>query len=79
MAICVCLPNQEKVERSLIALKRLFPALRDLTVTESWAGYIDATPDAVPVIANGPEPPIVGPGSAGAAIVTVGDALPAGV
>lgn len=51
------LPNLEKVERSLAELKRLFPALRDLTVTESWAGYIDATPDVVPVIGEAPTHP----------------------
>jgi glycine/D-amino acid oxidase-like deaminating enzyme len=31
-------------------LKAVFPAFRDARVAESWAGYIDATPDAVPVI-----------------------------
>ncbi len=28
----------------------MFPAFRDVQVAERWAGYIDATPDAVPVI-----------------------------
>jgi len=31
-------------------LKAVFPAFRDARVAERWAGYIDATPDAVPVI-----------------------------
>ncbi len=51
------LPNPAKVERSLGELGRLFPALESLTVTESWAGYIDATPDAVPVIGEAPTHP----------------------
>jgi glycine/D-amino acid oxidase-like deaminating enzyme len=43
-------PNPAKVRRSLEELRRLYPSLRDLTITRSWAGYIDATPDAIPVI-----------------------------
>ena len=31
-------------------LKTVFPAFRDATLADRWAGYIDATPDAVPVI-----------------------------
>ena len=29
---------------------RLYPSLGELAVTRSWAGYIDATPDAIPVV-----------------------------
>ena len=29
---------------------RPYPALGELAVTRSWAGYIDATPDAIPVV-----------------------------
>ena len=32
-------------------LRRLFPALKDVEIVETWAGLIDVTPDAVPVIA----------------------------
>jgi glycine/D-amino acid oxidase-like deaminating enzyme len=32
------------------ALSRAFPAFADMQVAESWAGLIDVTPDAVPVI-----------------------------
>ena len=32
------------------ALARAFPAFADMRVAESWAGLIDVTPDAVPVI-----------------------------
>ena len=30
--------------------RRLFPTVGDMRITETWAGYIDATPDAIPVI-----------------------------
>ena len=43
-------PNQDVLEVALANLKRAYPALRDLKVAETWAGVIDATPDAVPVI-----------------------------
>ena len=51
-------PNPAKVNRSLQELRRLYPALGELQVTRSWAGYIDATPDAIPVIGEaGPSGP----------------------
>ena len=28
----------------------MFPTIADLDVTETWAGYMDATPDALPVL-----------------------------
>jgi glycine/D-amino acid oxidase-like deaminating enzyme len=43
-------PSPAKVERSLAALKHMVPGLKDLTVTRSWAGYIDTTPDVMPII-----------------------------
>jgi glycine/D-amino acid oxidase-like deaminating enzyme len=43
-------PNPAKVSRSLQELRRLYPVLGGLQVTRSWAGYIDATPDAIPVV-----------------------------
>ena len=43
-------PNADKVRRSLEEFRRLFPDLRGLEIEHSWAGYIDATPDAVPVL-----------------------------
>jgi glycine/D-amino acid oxidase-like deaminating enzyme len=43
-------PNPDKVRRSLEAFHGLFPALPGLTIERSWAGYIDTTPDAVPVL-----------------------------
>ena len=43
-------PNPAKVERSLAELRALYPSLGELAVTRSWAGHIDATPDAIPVV-----------------------------
>jgi glycine/D-amino acid oxidase-like deaminating enzyme len=43
-------PNPRKVRRALAELGRVLPALRHLGVAQSWAGYIDATPDLVPVL-----------------------------
>jgi glycine/D-amino acid oxidase-like deaminating enzyme len=43
-------PNPHKVQRSLAELQRLLPALAPLGIVKSWAGYIDATPDLVPVL-----------------------------
>ena len=31
-------------------LRRVFPALDDIGIKETWAGLIDVTPDAIPVI-----------------------------
>jgi len=43
-------PDQDVLEEALANLKRGYPALRGVKVAETWAGMIDATPDAVPVI-----------------------------
>jgi glycine/D-amino acid oxidase-like deaminating enzyme len=43
-------PNRGKVERGLAELQRVLPSLPRLGVAESWAGYIDATPDLTPVL-----------------------------
>jgi glycine/D-amino acid oxidase-like deaminating enzyme len=51
-------PNPAKVERSLAELGRVLPSLPPLGVARSWAGYIDATPDLVPVL--GPVPALRG-------------------
>jgi glycine/D-amino acid oxidase-like deaminating enzyme len=49
-------PNPQKVRRALAELGRTVPSLSRLGVAESWAGYIDATPDMVPVIGEAPAP-----------------------
>ena len=34
------------------ALQRAFPIFKDVPVQQTWAGMIDATPDAIPVIST---------------------------
>ena len=41
--------SEEKVRQSVIDFHKLFPSL-EFEVVNRWAGYIDTTPDAVPVI-----------------------------
>jgi glycine/D-amino acid oxidase-like deaminating enzyme len=48
------LPNRTKVRRSLVELGRMLPSLPALGIARSWAGYIDATPDLVPVLGDIP-------------------------
>ena len=48
-------PNPRKVRRALAELGRVLPALPRLDIAQSWAGYIDATPDLVPVLGEVPE------------------------
>jgi glycine/D-amino acid oxidase-like deaminating enzyme len=43
-------PNPDKVARSLAELGRVLPSVRHLGIARSWAGYIDATPDLLPVL-----------------------------
>ena len=47
-------PNPAKVRRSLAELRRTLPSLPPLEIARSWAGYIDATPDLVPVLGEVP-------------------------
>lgn len=47
-------PNPVKVRRSLAELQRVLPSLPRLAIARSWAGYIDATPDLVPVLGEVP-------------------------
>lgn len=49
-------PNPAKVRRSLAELQRLLPGLPPLTVERSWAGYIDVTPDVIPVLGEAARP-----------------------
>ena len=39
-----------KVTRQFNAAGKLIPKLRQLKIERSWAGYIDTTPDLVPVL-----------------------------
>ena len=43
-------PSHSILKEAEANLKRLFPELKDIKVLEQWAGLIDVTPDAVPVI-----------------------------
>jgi glycine/D-amino acid oxidase-like deaminating enzyme len=43
-------PNADSARRSLKALVDLIPAAGDVRIRRMWAGLIDSTPDAVPVI-----------------------------
>jgi glycine/D-amino acid oxidase-like deaminating enzyme len=43
-------PHDDLLTQAVSALKQYFPAFENMTIEERWAGMIDATPDAVPVI-----------------------------
>jgi len=43
-------PDAALVEQAMAELRAAYPALRDLKVAEAWGGFIDATPDDLPVI-----------------------------
>jgi len=45
-------PTMKMVDGALDKLKHAFPAFKNATVAEAWAGFIDVTPDAVPVISE---------------------------
>ena len=45
------MPSQKILGEAAANLRRLFPQLKDVEIVETWAGMIDVTPDAVPVIA----------------------------
>jgi glycine/D-amino acid oxidase-like deaminating enzyme len=43
-------PYAHLLDDAASALKKIYPAFANMRIEESWAGMIDATPDAVPVI-----------------------------
>jgi glycine/D-amino acid oxidase-like deaminating enzyme len=43
-------PDSARSERAVALLKAQFPAAAGMTIAQHWAGLIDVTPDAVPVI-----------------------------
>lgn len=47
-------PNPAKVRRSLLELRRVLPSLPPLGIARSWAGYIDAAPDLIPILGEVP-------------------------
>ena len=44
------MPHEPFNRKMLVTLKTAFPAFASARITDSWAGMIDATPDAIPVI-----------------------------
>ena len=45
-------PVLESVEQALARLKQAFPVFENARVAHAWAGMIDVTPDAIPVISK---------------------------
>ncbi len=45
-------PSQKLLRKSWDNARRAFPELQSTEVVESWAGMIDVTPDAIPVISD---------------------------
>lgn len=43
-------PDDRSLQRALSAARNAFPVLNTCEVVQSWAGMIDVTPDAIPVI-----------------------------
>ncbi|MYZ45404.1 NAD(P)/FAD-dependent oxidoreductase [Schauerella aestuarii] len=45
-------PTMKTIDVALAKLKQAFPAFDAATVAKAWAGFIDVTPDAIPVISG---------------------------
>jgi glycine/D-amino acid oxidase-like deaminating enzyme len=43
-------PSADLLDSAAATLRKAFPAFKDARIEERWGGYIDVTPDAVPVI-----------------------------
>ena len=43
-------PSRRAVSETLARAQKVLPGLSDATVSQSWSGYIDSTPDGVPAI-----------------------------
>lgn len=50
-------PSRRIIDETLRRARRLLPALADQPMAAAWAGYIDSTPDGVPVIGEIPSLP----------------------
>lgn len=50
-------PNRRIVEPAFREIGEAYPALKGLKLARIWAGYIDSTPDAIPVISGVPAIP----------------------
>ena len=51
------LPSERGIDQAWRRLTHAFPVFRDARVAQSWAGYIDVTPDAMPVMDAVPDLP----------------------
>ncbi len=49
-------PNPRRVNDTLKELRALYPQFRDVALKKAWAGYIEITPDMLPVIEAGAGP-----------------------
>ncbi|MFS2327497.1 FAD-binding oxidoreductase [Brucella sp. H1_1004] len=60
-------PSAASIEETLMRARRLFPALTTVPVQTAWAGFIDSTPDGIPVIDStvGPEGFVLAAGFSG--------------
>ncbi|WP_420566125.1 NAD(P)/FAD-dependent oxidoreductase [Thalassobaculum sp.] len=47
-------PSNRVMNETLERARKVMPGLRDATIRQSWAGYIDSTPDGIPVIGQVP-------------------------
>ncbi|NDW06604.1 NAD(P)/FAD-dependent oxidoreductase [Jiella pacifica] len=56
MRILDPIPSARAIETILMRARRLLPELTVVPVQAAWAGYIDSTPDGVPVIDDGVGP-----------------------
>ncbi|TPV59979.1 FAD-binding oxidoreductase [Aestuariibacter sp. GS-14] len=45
-------PSKQNARKTIAAVKSMFPALANVDIVDSWGGYVDCTPDAVPVISE---------------------------
>ncbi|GMG83037.1 FAD-binding oxidoreductase [Paralimibaculum aggregatum] len=52
-------PDRGQIDLTLARARALLPALRESRVAAVWAGYIDSTPDGVPVIGETPVPGLI--------------------
>jgi glycine/D-amino acid oxidase-like deaminating enzyme len=43
-------PSKKLSDKALASLAEVFPVFRQAEIAQRWAGYIDVTPDAIPVI-----------------------------
>jgi glycine/D-amino acid oxidase-like deaminating enzyme len=44
------IPNQRKIRNNLMRFREIFPHLKEIPLDTTWAGRIDLTPDAIPII-----------------------------